>query len=150
MFAWSSPPLPQHPQAAPTFPPQLQQAVSANTKPSPPLPPGKRPRHSSPRRLQEDFNLFSEDESSSPATEDSNPPPESFREATPLPTSPTPTLNISPLKQRVALREQDGSEEAIEADVDIEVEEPKSQDWALQVEEEEKDLLKESDMEVEV
>ena len=42
-FTKPNPPLPQHPQAAPTFPPQLQQAVSANTKPSPPLPPGATP-----------------------------------------------------------------------------------------------------------
>ena len=91
----------------------LQQAVSAVTKPSPPLPPSKRPRPSS------------------PAPEASYPPPESLREETPLPSSPT--LNISSLNQRDALPKQDELEESdIEDDVDIGVEEPKSQDWAVE------------------
>ena len=77
-----------------------------------PLPSSKRPRPSS------------------PAPEASNPPPESLREETPLPSSPI--LNISSLNQRDALPEQDEFEESdIEVDVDIGVEEPKSQDRAV-------------------
>ena len=67
-------------------------------------------------------------------------PSESHREATPLPSFPT--LDISSLNQRDALPERDKKEEVTEADVDIEVEEPKSHDLALQVQEEEKDFLK--------
>ena len=112
----------QHPQAAPNSPP-LQEAQSS----------GKRLRSPSPdtlsQKLRQDFDLESEDDSSSPS-----PSPERLREASPS-SSPLP-LNISSLNQRDAPPERDGSEEVTEVEVDFEVEEPKSQDWALQVEEE--------------
>ena len=56
-----------------------------------------------------------------------------------------PSLNLSSLDQRDALPEQDESEERdFEVDVDIEVAEPKSQDWALKVEKEEKIIRNQS------
>ena len=103
--ARAAPNPPQHPQAAPTFPP-LQEDV---TKPTSPLPPRKRPRSSSlppspgsspvtlPQQLRRDFNI---QELESPG---SSPRQEILREERPPSSSPSLSLNLSSPDRRDAL-----------------------------------------------